>query len=68
MNLVKLGFEGYHGKGNCRRVFDGNGLVSYTAVRWASPTEFVTGGCGFGLQWWDLRRPGSAVAQFKGNW
>ncbi|KAJ9141255.1 hypothetical protein P3X46_031809 [Hevea brasiliensis] len=68
VNLVKIGVEGYHGKGNCRRVFDGNGLVSYTAVRWASPTEFVTGGCGFGLQWWDLRRPGSAVAQFKDNW
>ncbi|CAI0427617.1 unnamed protein product [Linum tenue] len=53
--------------GSYRKVFDGNGLVSYTAVKWASPTEFVTGGCGFGLQWWDLRRPGSAVAQFKGN-
>ncbi|KAJ6382190.1 hypothetical protein OIU77_030777 [Salix suchowensis] len=46
----------------------GNGLVSYSAVKWASPSEFVTGGCGFGLQWWDLRKSGAAVAQFKGNW
>jgi len=55
-------------KGGFRRVFDGNGLVSYSAVKWASPSEFVTGGCGFGLQWWDLRQPGAAVAQFKGSW
>ncbi|XP_024458837.1 nuclear pore complex protein NUP43 isoform X1 [Populus trichocarpa] len=54
-------------KGGFRRVFDGNGLVSYSAVKWASPSEFVTGGCGFGLQWWDLRQPGAAVAQFKGS-
>ncbi|XP_065851400.1 nuclear pore complex protein NUP43 [Euphorbia lathyris] len=67
VNLVKV-FEGSYGKGNYRRIFDGNGLVSYTAVKWASPSEFVTGGCGFGLQWWDLRRPDAAVAQFKGNW
>ncbi|KAJ4839778.1 hypothetical protein Tsubulata_026573 [Turnera subulata] len=55
-------------QGGFRRVFDGNGLVSFSAVKWASPTEFVTGGYWFGLQWWDLRRPGAAVAQFKGNW
>ncbi|CAN1809266.1 Nuclear pore complex protein NUP43 [Linum perenne] len=54
--------------GSYRKVFDGNGLVSYSAVKWASPWEFITGGCGFGLQMWDIRRPGSsAVAQFKGN-
>ncbi|KDP38727.1 hypothetical protein JCGZ_04080 [Jatropha curcas] len=68
INLVRVFVEGSYGKGNFRRVFDGNGLVSYTAVKWASPTEFVTGGYGFGLQWWDLRRPGAAVAQFQGNW
>ncbi|RVW14426.1 hypothetical protein CK203_090804 [Vitis vinifera] len=26
------------------------------------------GGFGFGLQWWDLRKPGGPVSQFKGNW
>lgn len=51
-----------------RRVFDSNGLVSYTAAKWASPTEFATGGLGFSLQWWDQRKPGGAVSQFKGNW
>ncbi|CAN0838244.1 Nuclear pore complex protein NUP43 [Linum grandiflorum] len=54
--------------GRYNKVFDGNGLVSYSAVKSRSPTEFITGGCGFGLQMWDIRRPGSsAVAQFKGN-
>ncbi|KAE8713980.1 hypothetical protein F3Y22_tig00110202pilonHSYRG00097 [Hibiscus syriacus] len=38
------------------------------AVKWASPSEFATGGYGFGLQWWDQRRPGGPVSQFKGNW
>ncbi|XP_062157570.1 nuclear pore complex protein NUP43 [Alnus glutinosa] len=51
-----------------RRVFDSEGLVSYTAAKWASPAEFVTGGYGFSLQWWDQRRPGGAVSQFKANW
>ncbi|KAF7147870.1 hypothetical protein RHSIM_Rhsim03G0259500 [Rhododendron simsii] len=51
-----------------RRVFDGNGLVGYTAAKWASPTEFATGGLGFGLQWWDLRKPGGPASQFKANW
>ncbi|KAJ8750983.1 hypothetical protein K2173_016164 [Erythroxylum novogranatense] len=68
VNLVNFGVEGSFGKGSYRKVFDGNGLVSYTAVKWASPSEFVTGGYGFGLQWWDIRRPGEAVGQFKGNW
>lgn len=53
---------------NYRRVFDSTGLVSYTAAKWASPAEFVTGGYGFSLQWWDQRKPGGAVSQFKGNW
>ena len=51
-----------------RRVFDSNGLVSYTTAKWASPVEFATGGYGFSLQWWDQRKPGGAVSQFKGNW
>ncbi|XP_010525799.1 PREDICTED: nuclear pore complex protein NUP43 [Tarenaya hassleriana] len=51
-----------------KRVFDGKGLVAYNAVKWASPTEFVTGGYGFGLQLWDQRKPGEAVSQLKGNW
>ncbi|XWS16957.1 hypothetical protein CRYUN_Cryun33cG0026300 [Craigia yunnanensis] len=41
--------------------------MGYTAVQWASPSEFVTGGYGFGLQWWDQRRPGGPVSQFKGS-
>ncbi|KAH0871471.1 hypothetical protein HID58_078493 [Brassica napus] len=51
-----------------RRVFDGNGLVGYRAVKWASPSEFVTGGYGFGLQLWDQRKAGEAVSQLKGSW
>ncbi|KAK0570800.1 hypothetical protein LWI29_006713 [Acer saccharum] len=62
VNLVSFGDEGF------RRVFDGNGLVGFNAVKCASPSEFVTGGYGFGLQWWDLRRPGGPVSQLKGNW
>ncbi|XP_057968240.1 nuclear pore complex protein NUP43 [Malania oleifera] len=64
VNLVSLGDP----KLNCRRVFESNGLVSYNAVRWASPVEFATGGLGFSLHWWDMRKPGGAVSQFKGNW
>ncbi|KAK4757304.1 hypothetical protein SAY87_007431 [Trapa incisa] len=48
--------------------FDSNGLVSYSAAKWASPNEFATGGLDFGLQWWDRRKPGSPVSQFKCNW
>ncbi|KAK8937024.1 hypothetical protein KSP39_PZI011916 [Platanthera zijinensis] len=33
-----------------------------------SQAEFATGGFGFGLQWWDKRKPGGLVSQFKGNW
>ncbi|XP_040997063.1 nuclear pore complex protein NUP43 [Juglans microcarpa x Juglans regia] len=51
-----------------RRFFDSQGLVSYTSVKWASPAEFVTGGYGFSLQWWDQRKPGGAASQLKGNW
>ncbi|KAF8006086.1 hypothetical protein BT93_K0398 [Corymbia citriodora subsp. variegata] len=47
------------------RVFDANGLVSYTAAKWASPSEFATGGYGFSLHWWDRRKPGGPVSQFK---
>ncbi|KAG8372529.1 hypothetical protein BUALT_Bualt12G0075600 [Buddleja alternifolia] len=63
VNLVSLG-----DKGGFRRVFDSNGLVSYSSVKWASPVEFVTGGFGFGLHWWDQRKGGGPVALFKGNW
>ncbi|CAH2042704.1 unnamed protein product [Thlaspi arvense] len=63
VNLVNVG----NSRLSHRRVFDGNGLVSFTAARWASPTEFATGGLGFGLQWWDQRKPGGPASQFKGN-
>lgn len=66
VNLVSVG-GGSEGL-SYRRVFDGNGLVGYTAAKWASPTEFSTGGLGFGLQWWDLRKPGGPASQFKANW
>lgn len=65
INLTSLGNGG---SGSFQRVFDSNGLVSYCTVKWASPVEFVTGGLGFSLQWWDQRRPGGPVSQFKGNW
>ncbi|KAK4415157.1 Nuclear pore complex protein [Sesamum alatum] len=63
VNLVSVSAErGF------RRVFDSNGLVSYSSVRWASPVEFVTGAFGFGLHWWDQRKAGGPVALFKDNW
>ncbi|KAF9617896.1 hypothetical protein IFM89_039115 [Coptis chinensis] len=49
-------------------VFDSQGLVSYNAAKWASPSEFATGGLGFSLQWWDQRKPSGPVSQFKGGW
>ncbi|OWM89980.1 nuclear pore complex protein NUP43 [Punica granatum] len=64
VNLVSLGDSGV----SSFRFFDSNGLVSYSAARWASPNEFATGGLGFGLQWWDRRKPGGPVSQFKCNW
>ncbi|XP_023883689.1 nuclear pore complex protein NUP43 [Quercus suber] len=65
----RVNLVGVTGSGlSCRRVFDSDGLVSYTAAKWASPVEFATGGYGFSLQWWDQRKPGGAVSQFKGNW
>ncbi|KAL7137970.1 hypothetical protein ABFS83_10G130800 [Erythranthe nasuta] len=63
VNLVNLSVN----KG-FRRVFDSNGLVSYSSVKWASPFEFVTGAFGFGLHLWDQRKPGGPVALFKDNW
>ncbi|MBA0773866.1 hypothetical protein Gotri_009119 [Gossypium trilobum] len=66
VNLVS--FVGDSSKLSYRRIFDANGLVGYTAVKWASPSEFATGGYGFGIQWWDQRTPGGPVLQFKGNW
>lgn len=64
VNLVTFGEE----RLNTKRIFDSNGLVSYNAVKWASPSEFATGGYGFGLQWWDQRQPGGPVSHFKGDW
>ncbi|XP_047167783.1 nuclear pore complex protein NUP43 isoform X1 [Vigna umbellata] len=64
VNLVGVGESNL----SCRRLFDSGGLVSYTAARWASSVEFATGGYGFSLQWWDQRKPGGPVSNFKGNW
>lgn len=64
VNLVRVADSGI----SYRKVWDSDGLVSYDAVKWASPCEFATGGLGFGLQWWDTRKPGGPTAQFKGNW
>ncbi|KAI3694737.1 hypothetical protein L1987_77707 [Smallanthus sonchifolius] len=64
VNLISVGDSGL----DYCRVFDSKGLVSYTAARWASPAEFATGGLGNSVQWWDQRRPGGPVSQFKGNW
>lgn len=64
VNLVSLG----ESELSCRRIFDSSGLVSFDSVKWASPSEFATGGYGFSLQWWDQRKPGGAVSQFKGDW
>ncbi|KAF5956413.1 hypothetical protein HYC85_003638 [Camellia sinensis] len=64
VNLVSVGNSNL----SHRPFFDSNGLVSYTAAKWASPMEFATGGLGFGLQWWDQRKPGGPASQFKGNW
>ncbi|GMP36057.1 hypothetical protein CsSME_00008292 [Camellia sinensis var. sinensis] len=47
VNLVSVGNSNF----SHRRFFDSNGLVSYTAAKWASPMEFATGGLGFSLQW-----------------
>ncbi|KAG1368119.1 putative Nuclear pore complex protein NUP43 [Cocos nucifera] len=64
VNLVTVG----EARLDHQRVHDSRGLVSYMAARWASPAEFATGGLGFGVQWWDQRKPGGLVSQFKGNW
>ncbi|KAF3598270.1 hypothetical protein F2Q69_00033123 [Brassica cretica] len=65
--------EGFHvesvdwrkGSGECVMIGDdesecGDGCE--WAVKWASPSEFVTGGYGFGLQLWDQRKGGEAVS------
>ncbi|CAM6041556.1 unnamed protein product [Sphagnum compactum] len=59
INLVKVGQSELQVK--C--VHDNHGALSYAAACWGSPVEFATAGLGLGLQWWDLRRPGNAVAQ-----
>ncbi|THG09041.1 hypothetical protein TEA_014136 [Camellia sinensis var. sinensis] len=63
VNLVSVGNSNL----SHRRFFNSNGLVSYTAAKWASPMEFATGGLGFSLQWWDQRKPGGPASQFKGG-
>ncbi|KAI7725455.1 hypothetical protein M8C21_025460 [Ambrosia artemisiifolia] len=65
VNVISVGEDG---RVDYRKVFDGKGLVSFTAVKWASQMEFVTGGFGNCVQWWDVRRAGGPVSQFKGNW
>ncbi|CAM8959951.1 hypothetical protein QQ045_003062 [Rhodiola kirilowii] len=65
INLVNVGDTS---RVSYRRVFDSNGLVSYTAAKWASPVEFATGGLGFSVHWWDQRKPGGAACQLKGDW
>ncbi|XP_028776805.1 nuclear pore complex protein NUP43 [Neltuma alba] len=64
VNLVTVGNSNL----SYNRVFDSSGLVSYTTAKWASPVEFATGGYGFSLHWWDQRKPGGPVSQFKGDW
>ncbi|KAL6292815.1 hypothetical protein ACE6H2_000957 [Prunus campanulata] len=64
VNLVSVG----ESELSYQRIFDSSGLVSFTTAKWASPSEFATGGYGFSLQWWDQRKPGAAVSQFKGSW
>lgn len=64
MNLVSVS----EGRLDSQKIHDNRGLVSYTAVKWGSQAEFATGGFGFGLQWWDQRKPGGFVCQLKGNW
>ncbi|XP_073003804.1 nuclear pore complex protein NUP43 [Typha latifolia] len=64
VNLVSVGETGV----DYKRVHESRGLASYTAARWGSVVEFATGGVGFGVQWWDQRKPGGLVSQFKGSW
>ncbi|CAL5328259.1 unnamed protein product [Camellia sinensis] len=45
VNLVSVGNSNLRH----RRFFDRNGLVSYTAAKWASPVEFAVGGLGFSV-------------------
>lgn len=62
--MVQAGQSGL--QGDC--IHDNHGVLSYSAVCWASPTEFVLAGHGPGIQWWDNRRPGSAVAKSPAKW
>lgn len=65
VNLVTLGNDS---RLHPRRVFDSQGLVSYTALKSASPTEFATGGFGFTLHWWDHRKPGGLASASAWDW
>lgn len=62
VNLVRVG----ESQVSYERVGDARGLREFTAVRWGSEWEFTTGGLGYGVQWWDQRKPGGIVSQFKG--
>ncbi|XP_024377358.1 nuclear pore complex protein NUP43 isoform X1 [Physcomitrium patens] len=64
INLVQARQSGL--QGDC--LHDNRGVLSYSTVCWASPTEFVLAGHGAGIQWWDNRRPGGAVAQSPAKW
>ncbi|KAF5956727.1 hypothetical protein HYC85_003952 [Camellia sinensis] len=46
VNLVSVGNSNL----SHRRFFDSNGLVSYTAAKWASPMEFAMGGLSGGIR------------------
>jgi nuclear pore complex protein Nup43 len=65
INLVKMGGLSQL-QSKC--LYDNSGLLSFSAVSWASPFEFVTGSLGFTLQWWDQRRPGGPVSQSPAKW
>ena len=47
---------------------NGSGTLSFSAVRWTSPSEFVTASCGGGLQWWDKKAPRKPVMRSPIRW
>lgn len=64
INVVKLAQSALHPF--C--LADNHGIMSHTAVCWASPMEFVTAGLGSTLQCWDHRRPEGPVSQSPSKW
>ncbi|CAM6102806.1 unnamed protein product [Calypogeia fissa] len=65
INLVKVGGPSQLFS---KCLYDNGGLMSFSAVCWASSVEFVTGSLGSTLQWWDQRRPGGPVSQSPAKW